>query len=217
LFDVLAALDDLDETGGHGEMIVLAPVLVGLLCVIIVVVTWLGRKGVIGPLDALVEADVALGPIVAGLSLGAGAVHAAVIADHFTEYWLFGAFFAAAATFQVGWAIAYWRYPGTRLAMIAAALNGATILVWLWSRLVGLPLGPRPGAVEHVGFADVLATIFEAVLVGILLAVLAPRSATALAGRRVVYADAAIARTFAILAIVILTGAAIAQLGVDPT
>jgi len=216
LFQVVGALDG-QETGGHGELIVLAPILVGLLCAAIVIVTVLGRRGVIGPLGALVETDVALVPIVVGLSLGAGAIHAAVIGDHFAEFWLFGLFFTGAAVFQLVWPIAWWRDRGAWLAIIGIVLNGATIVLWLWSRLVGLPIGPTPGAVEHIGFADLLATLFEAAIVGVLVARRRSRPPAAAARRCVPYADAAIARTFSILAIAVLTAAAIVQLGGRPT
>lgn len=212
---VLAAAGDATDAGGHGELILLAPLLVGLLCAVIVAVTWLGRRGAIGPLDGSVGAGIALGPIAAALSVGAGVIHASVIAVHFSEFFLYGFFFVAIAIFQLAWGLGYLRWPDRRLAALGILANGGAILLWLWSRAVGLPIGPDPGAAEHVGFVDLMATVFEACLVGILVA----RHAAArggFEGRRVAYADAAIARTFAVLTIVILTGVAIG-LGGGPT
>jgi hypothetical protein len=208
-----SAREDTGNPGGHGELIYLAPILLGLLVAVIVVVTMLGRRGVIGPLDAPVGRSLAFAPIAAALSFGAGAIHASVSGSHFTEYWLFGAFFVAAAIFQVAWGLAYVRWPGVRLALIGVAANGGTILLWLWSRIVGLPLGPTPGESEHVGFVDLIATIFEIVLVGILLSRLASARAQSPERKPLSYADVAIARTFAILAILILVGTAIASVG----
>jgi hypothetical protein len=217
LFAAVAAGQDAGDAGGHGDLILLAPLLVVLLCAVIVVVTWLGRRGVIGPLHAPVAASAALAPIVTGLSLGAGAIHASVTADHFVEFWLYGIFFFGIAAFQVAWGLGYLRWRGTRLALVGAVANGGAILLWLWSRVVGLPLGPTPGATEHVGFVDLMATLFEAVLVGILIAGLAPATAGVVERKRLAYADVAIARSFSILTIVILTGAAIASLGGGPS
>ena len=41
MFDIISPLDDLDESGGHDELMVLMPILLGLLIVVIVVVTLL--------------------------------------------------------------------------------------------------------------------------------------------------------------------------------
>jgi hypothetical protein len=40
------------------------------------------------------------------------------------------------------------------------------VALWIVSRTTGLPLGLHPGAPEALGFPDVTATLFEAVLVG---------------------------------------------------
>ena len=41
---IIAAAGDETEAGGHGDLVLLAPLLVGLLCAVIVAVTWLGRR-----------------------------------------------------------------------------------------------------------------------------------------------------------------------------
>jgi hypothetical protein len=208
---------DAGEAGGHGDLILLAPLLVVLLCAVIVAVTWLGRRGTIGPLDASVAAGVVVGPIVAALSLGAGVIHAAVTPDHFVEFWLYGVFFVSIAVFQLLWGLGYLRRPDTRLVVLGIAVNAAAVLLWLWSRVVGLPVGPKPGTIEHVGFIDLMATIFEATLVAILVARHTSARAAAFERRRLTYADVAIARIFSILTIVILTGVAIVDFGGGPS
>lgn len=106
------------------------------------------------------------------LSLGAAAIHYAVISEHFEEFWAFGLFFAAAAWFQAWWAVEYsLRSQTRRLAMVGVAGNAGIVAVWVVSRLVGLPFGPRPGEPEPVGLADVTATVLEAVLVIVLVAI----------------------------------------------
>lgn len=108
-------------------------------------------------------------PPMAALSIGAAAIHFAVTAEHFTEFWLFGVFFAAIAWFQALWPLAYLRWPTRVTAGIALAANLGTVLLWAWTRLVGIPLGPSTGGAEVIGGADVSATGFETLLCGILL------------------------------------------------
>src|SRR5204862_2491301 len=48
----------------------------------------------------------------AALSASAGLLHATVIREHFTEYWLFGAFFIVAASLQLVWAMVVLRRVG---------------------------------------------------------------------------------------------------------
>ena len=62
----------------------------------------------IRPLDAAVEPEAAVDPIIAGLSVGAAAIHAAVIDVHFNESVAPGVFFIVAALFQLLWAIGWW-------------------------------------------------------------------------------------------------------------
>src|SRR5688572_23158415 len=94
-FAALAAVPE--EGGDHEALMILMPGLVALLCLVIVVVTWLGQRGLIGPLDRPVERTGALRPVAAGLSAGAGLIHLAATPEHMAESVLFGAFFIAAA------------------------------------------------------------------------------------------------------------------------
>jgi hypothetical protein len=199
-----------DGVGGHEALMVLMPVLVALLCAVIVAVTWLGQRGVIGPLDRVVDRAGALRPVAAGLSAGAGLIHLAATPEHMAESWLFGAFFISAAAFQLGWAGAYLRQESPRIERLGVAVNALVILIWVWSRFVGLPVGPGVWAIEPIGIADLLATGFEASLVWLLRSPLAARSARP-RSESLRFADVAIARTFGILAIAILTGAAILE------
>ena len=113
-------------------------------------------------------------PPMAALSIGAAAIHFAVTAEHFTEFWLFGVFFAAIAWFQALWPLAYLRWPTRITAGIALAANLGTVLLWAWTRFVGIPVGPSVGDAEVIGVADVAASGFETLLCGILLLLLVP-------------------------------------------
>ena len=109
--------------------------------------------------------DAPLAALVA-LSAGAGAIHLSVASDHFHEYWLFGAFFAALGSAQVAWAVLVAIRGPSRPLLIAAIGNSAVVALWIVSRTTGLPLGSHLGAPEALGFPDVAATLFEVVLVG---------------------------------------------------
>jgi hypothetical protein len=206
------------EAADHESLMILWPVLVALLCAVIVAITWLGQRGYIGPLDRPVAPAGALRPVAAGLSVGAGLIHLAVIPEHLDEGVAVAAFFGAAAAFQLGWAAIHLARPERDIEGLGRAANAIVIGVWVWSRFVGLPIGPEPGLPEAIGFPDLLATLFEAALVGILMTRLAarpkrPKRPSPEGPAALRFADVAIARTFGILAIAILTGAAIAEVG----
>lgn len=110
-----------------------------------------------------------IGPI-ATLSLGAAAIHFAVIPQHFAEWWGFAVLFAAIGWFQALWPIAYIREPSRRVAVVAIVVNLATVIVWALSRTIGLPIGPEPGIVESVGWPDLVSSAFEVTLVAGLMA-----------------------------------------------
>lgn len=108
-------------------------------------------------------------PVIAALSLGASAIHFAVVGEHYAEYALFGLMFAALAWFQAGWALWFLARPGRRLALAAVVVNIGVLAVWAASRTTGLPIGPRPWTAEAAGPLDLAATTFEVVLVMVLL------------------------------------------------
>lgn len=99
------------------------------------------------------------------LSAGASVIHFAVLVEHYREYWLFGVFFAALGVAQAVWAVLLVLRP-SRLIYVAGALgNAAVVLVWVVSRTVGLPLGPDAGMPEAATRIDVVATVFEVLIV----------------------------------------------------
>ena len=101
----------------------------------------------------------------AALSLGAGAIHFAVAPEHFAEYWVFGMFFVGLGWFQSFWAVLYTIRPLRLLGVAAAVVNAATVGLWLWTRAVGVPIGPETGRLEPVGAPDLVATAFELAIV----------------------------------------------------
>lgn len=121
------------------------------------------------PADRRIDRPSAATVLLAAASVMAGLIHAAVTPEHLVEAWVFGAFFALAAGFQLGWAIAVIVRPSPGVYATGALANMALIAIWLASRTTGLPVGPEPWAAEAVGLADVSATMLEAIMVAGLL------------------------------------------------
>jgi FtsP/CotA-like multicopper oxidase with cupredoxin domain len=82
---------------------------------------------------------------------------------HFQEYVPFGLFFVAAGALQLAAAAAMLLRPSRRLFLAAAAGTAGVIGLYLVSRTVGVPVGPRPGQPEMVGFTDIACTTMELV------------------------------------------------------
>jgi hypothetical protein len=99
------------------------------------------------------------------ISLAAAGIHFGVMADHFDEYFLFGLFFSVVAWLQALWAIGMAVAPGRFLLAAGLVGNLAIVVIWTVSRTVGLPIGPDAGTAEAVGFADVLSTVLEVLIV----------------------------------------------------
>ena len=97
--------------------------------------------------------------------MGAAAIHFAVAPSHFAEYVGFGVFFVAIAWFQSAWAVVAANRDGRNLRIAGFVVNGLVIAIWIWSRTVGLPIGPEPGVPEEILASDALATAFEVLLV----------------------------------------------------
>ena len=150
--------------------------------------------------------------VAAACSFGAAVIHLAVIGDHLEEFANFGLAFAVLATFQVAWSIAYVMGPSPALAAVAIVVNLGTAFVWLWSRTIGLPLGPDPGAPEAAGAADLISTLLELVLV-VVLVLAASRGAQRLQDRlRLPATVVLVAGGYAIGAVVLATAVALLSL-----
>jgi hypothetical protein len=101
----------------------------------------------------------------AALSVGAAAIHFAVIFEHFDEYVLYGAFFLVLSWAQMIWAaVVLWR-PSRPWLWLGIAGNALVIAVYVASRTVGLPIGPDVNHPEPVGALDVVSIVLEAALI----------------------------------------------------
>jgi hypothetical protein len=109
------------------------------------------------------------------ISAAAGVIHAVAMVDHFDHHWSYGVFFLLVTYFQVMWAVSVYRRPGDRRALTAGVIASIAISsVWLVSRTVGVPIGPEAGDPERVGAMDLVATLDQLVLAGLLVAILWP-------------------------------------------
>jgi hypothetical protein len=97
----------------------------------------------------------------------AALIHLWVMPEHFQEWWGYGAFFLVAGVAQVVYVPLLLRWPNqTVLLLLGIAGNSAIMLLYLFTRVVGVPLlGPEAGEVEGVGIIDVCATSSEAAIV----------------------------------------------------
>jgi hypothetical protein len=112
------------------------------------------------------------------LSLVTAWVHFAYTESHFREWWAYGLFFLVCALVQALWAPAFIRWPHPLLALGAILGNLGVVGMYVWSRTIGVPIGPHAGVAEHTKLPDLATTAGEILLVAILLALL-PRRWTA--------------------------------------
>jgi hypothetical protein len=83
---------------------------------------------------------------VATLSLLAALIHLWVTPEHFQEWWGYGAFFLVAAAAQVVYVPLLLRWPNQTVLLLGIAGNSAVLLLYLFTRVVGVPLfGPEAG------------------------------------------------------------------------
>ncbi len=122
--------------------------------------------------------DMQLARTVAALaSVGAAAIHFAVVPAHLAAWWVEGVFFAALATFQVLWGLALWRWRRWQLLSLGALVHLGAVLLWVVTRTAGLPFGPNAGVPEPVGLAGVLTIALELAVSASVLWWLRPRQA----------------------------------------
>jgi hypothetical protein len=99
-------------------------------------------------------------------SASASLIHVMAASHHFAEWWLFGAGFVVMAVVQAGSGVLFERTRRRLAPHVAIAINVPIVLLWMWSRTLGLSFGPEAGEAEPVGIADALCTLTELVLIG---------------------------------------------------
>lgn len=99
--------------------------------------------------------------IVAAL-IGAAVIHGTVVAHHFQQWPPAGVFFLALQVIEIALALAavYAWEPRTAQAVVLTGF--ATVLVWLASRTLGMPIGPEAFQLpEPVGVPDLSCCFLE--------------------------------------------------------
>ena len=120
------------------------------------------------PVAAAGRVDVALAVVVAALSLGAAAIHLAAAGEHAGELGDLALGFYFVAAFQAAWGVRWLARRGRAMAWVGIGGNLAIAGAWLWSRVLGLPVGATPWHPEAVGAADALCTLFQVAIVVLL-------------------------------------------------
>jgi hypothetical protein len=101
----------------------------------------------------------------AALSVGAAAIHFAVVFEHFAEYTLYGVFFLVISWAQLIWPVVLLWRPSRLWLWLGIAGNAIVLAVYVASRTVGLPFGPDLHNAESVGGLDIVSCVLEFALI----------------------------------------------------
>jgi hypothetical protein len=111
--------------------------------------------------------------LLAALAWATAFIHVLAAAHHYAEWVLYGVFFTILAPAQAIWGgLVFQRRGDRRLLAIGGVANLLVALVWAMSRTTGIPIGPTPWTPESVGWHDVIATLNELAMAGIVAALL---------------------------------------------
>ena len=98
-------------------------------------------------------------------SLGAGAIHVAVIPSHWTDWVPAGIFFGVLAVFQVVWAYVVWSRPTPWLLAAGIAANALAAALWVTAHTRGLSFGPGAGRAEAADAAAICVLLLQCYVV----------------------------------------------------
>jgi hypothetical protein len=113
----------------------------------------------------------------AALSLIAAWIHFAYASSHWRDWWAYGMFFVVTGVFQGLLAPAILRWPrNTWVVLTGIAGNFAIVGMYVYSRTIGVPMGPHTGVAERTGAIDLGCTAMEIVLMGVLMSMLGQRT-----------------------------------------
>jgi hypothetical protein len=110
------------------------------------------------------ECSVGARLLLASFSIGAGAIHLAMVPSHWGSSTVEGVAFAVVGWLQIAFAIAVMARPSRLLLQLGIGLNAVAIGGWIVSRTAGLPYGAHSGVAEDAGFVDVTCVVLESVL-----------------------------------------------------
>jgi hypothetical protein len=107
--------------------------------------------------------------------IAAGVIHVSQAPTHFGEWGPAGVTFLALAALEGAFAMLLLARPAPVVVFGAVLLSLWTILLWAWSRTVGIPFGPDAWVPEPIGRPDSVATALEAITAVALLPLLGGR------------------------------------------
>jgi hypothetical protein len=151
-----------------------------LLASNVVAVFWLlalrgGRLAVEGRTVTTTERRPAgLHAVLAAGLLGAAVVHAAVVPEHLDEWPAAGGFFLLLTAAEVAAAVLVVTRRRSAVP-VALAVSVGPLLLWLWSRTLGMPFGPEPWVGEAVGLPDLACCALELTTLALAVAVMPAR------------------------------------------
>lgn len=93
--------------------------------------------------------------------LGTAAVHGLVSADHLEHWPAAGVSFRVLAVAEALLALGLVRRLSRRALVSVVVVSALPLVVWVVSRIAGLPLGPDTGVPEPVGWADGAVAVLE--------------------------------------------------------
>src|SRR5215210_7130096 len=146
---------DAHSAGHELESLFLAAIVIAAAGIVIGL-GLLERRGLLGEPGRLVPLPRTYAVVAAALSLGAAAIHYAVIGVHAEEWWAYGLFFIGIAWFQTLWAVVVVNRPSPTLLAAGALVNLGVAFLWVWTRVAGIPIGPEAGVIEPAEALDTL-------------------------------------------------------------
>jgi hypothetical protein len=101
--------------------------------------------------------------VLLGAALAASAViHAAVVGEHLSQWPAAGIFFIALAGAElVAAALLVLAGPRPAILLGAVAISIGPLVLWAYSRTLGIPFGPGAGTPEPIGLPDLAAFVLE--------------------------------------------------------
>lgn len=107
--------------------------------------------------------------LMSGLTAVAGGIHGAVTSHHAHEAAVLGWAMAVMCAVQLTWSAWLLFAPRVRVIEVGVLGNLAVIVLWSWTRLLGIPFGIAGGQRQVIGTWDAVCTLVEvaAVLAGL--------------------------------------------------
>lgn len=100
--------------------------------------------------------------------VGSAVIHGTVVAHHFQQWVPAGLFFIALQVVEVALALAAIYVWGPRTAQAVVITSMGTVVVWLLSRTLGMPIGPAAFQLpEPVGVPDLACCFLELAAAGL--------------------------------------------------